>query len=210
MVKALSSFLDFCYLVRRSVHTEATLKEIDNSLSKFHRYRKVFEDEGVRPGGLSIPRQHSLVHYKSVIQLFGSPNGLCSSITESKHIKAVKEPWRRSSRYKALGQMLLTNQRLDKLAASKADFTARGMLSGPLVPAGHILKTISIDGENIDSTPQDPVGEPEVGGNVEKDLDDDDDVVSGPRMMAEVILARTPGMSSIFFIVLLITLIMEP
>jgi len=51
------------------------------------------------------------------IQLFGSPNGLCSSITESKHIKAVKEPWRRSNRYKALKQMLRTILRTEKLAA---------------------------------------------------------------------------------------------
>ncbi|KAG1882265.1 hypothetical protein F4604DRAFT_1879625 [Suillus subluteus] len=35
------------------------------------------------------------------------------------HIKAVKEPWRWSSRHNALGQMLVTNQRLDKLAASR-------------------------------------------------------------------------------------------
>jgi len=44
------------------------------------------------------------------------------------HITAVKKPWRRSSRFEALGQMLLTNQRLDKLAATKADFISRGML----------------------------------------------------------------------------------
>jgi hypothetical protein len=62
--------------------------------------------------------------------MFGAPNGLCSSITESKHIKAVKEPWRQSSRYKALGQMLLTNQQLDKLAAARIDFSTRGMLKG--------------------------------------------------------------------------------
>jgi hypothetical protein len=68
-----------------------------------------------------------------MIRLFGAPNGLCSSITESKHIKAVKEPWRRSSRYKALGQMLLTNQRLDKIAAARSDFEACGMLHGSCV-----------------------------------------------------------------------------
>lgn len=81
----------------------------------------------------SLPRQHSLNHYFLMIRLFGAPNGLCSSITESKHIKAVKEPWRRSSRYKALGQMLLTNQRLDKIAAARSDFEARGMLQGSCV-----------------------------------------------------------------------------
>jgi hypothetical protein len=65
-----------------------------------------------------------------LIRLFGSPNGLCSSITESKHIKAVKQPWRRSNRFRAIGQMLLTNQRLDKLAALRVDYTRRGMLGG--------------------------------------------------------------------------------
>ncbi|KAG1801157.1 uncharacterized protein BJ212DRAFT_1305141 [Suillus subaureus] len=65
-----------------------------------------------------------------MIQLFGAPNGLCLSITESKHIKAVKEPWCRSSRYKALSQMLLTNQCLNKIAAAQSDFEAHGMLQG--------------------------------------------------------------------------------
>lgn len=59
---------------------------------------------------------------------FGVPNGLCSSITESRHITAVKRPWRRSNRYNALGQMLLTIQRLDKLAAAQVSFVEQGML----------------------------------------------------------------------------------
>ena len=63
-----------------------------------------------------------------MIREFGAPNGLCSSITESKHIKAVKIPWRRSNRYKALQQMLYINQRMDKLSAARLDFTRRGML----------------------------------------------------------------------------------
>ena len=46
------------------------------------------------------------------------------------HIRAIKKPWRRSNRYNPLGQMLLTNQRLDKLAAARIDFTKRGMLNG--------------------------------------------------------------------------------
>jgi hypothetical protein len=66
-----------------------------------------------------------------LVRLFGAPNGLCSSITESKHIRAVKEPWRRSNRNQALGQMLVTNQRLDQLMAARSDFTDRGMLNGP-------------------------------------------------------------------------------
>ena len=52
---------------------------------------------------------------------------------ESKHIKAVKEPWHRSSRWNALRQMLKTNSRLDKLAAVRADFASRGMLEGTVL-----------------------------------------------------------------------------
>jgi len=66
-------------------------------------------------------RQHSLTHYPYLIWLFGAPNGISSSITESQHICAVKEPWRRSNRNEALSQMLVTNQRHDQLTASFLD-----------------------------------------------------------------------------------------
>ena len=86
------------------------------------------------PGGwFALPRQHSLVHYVDLICAFDAPNELCSSITESKHIKAVKEPWHRSSHFKALGQMLLTNQQMNKLAASCVNFAKCGMLDGTCI-----------------------------------------------------------------------------
>ena len=69
-----------------------------------------------------------MVHYHDHIKNFGSPNGLCSLITESKHITAVKRPWRQSNKHAALPQMLKVNERLEKLAAARADFAACGML----------------------------------------------------------------------------------
>lgn len=111
---------------------------MQDALERFHRYRVIFEECGVRAAGFNLPRQHSLQHWIKLIRAFGAPNGLCSSITESKHIKAIKEPWRRSNRFKALGQILLTNQRLDKLAASRVDFTSRGMLTSTCL--SNILK----------------------------------------------------------------------
>jgi hypothetical protein len=74
-------------------------------------------------------------HYPKAIRDFAALNGLCSSISESKHIKAIKEPWRRSNRYNALGQMLATNQRIDKLAAARVHFNDSGMLEGNIVDA---------------------------------------------------------------------------
>jgi hypothetical protein len=144
MVKAISSFLDFCYIARRNVFDEKVLNDFTTSLSDYHLHRKVFLQTGVRDD-FNLPRQHSMVHYPFLVTEFGAPNGLDSSITESKHIKAVKQPYRRSSRFKALGQMLLTNQRLDKLAASRLDFQTRGMLRGELIGLHSILPTIPED-----------------------------------------------------------------
>ena len=73
---------------------------------------------------------NSLMHYVFAITEFGTPNGLCSSITESKHIKAVKHPYQCSNRNKPLGQMLITNQHIDKIAAARAHLRAQGMLNG--------------------------------------------------------------------------------
>lgn len=55
---------------------------------------------------------------------------LYSSITESKHIKAVKEPWWHLSRYKALKQMLCTILQMEKLVALHQIFKAWGMMRG--------------------------------------------------------------------------------
>lgn len=134
MVKAIRAFLEFCFIARRDIHDTNTLSALDDALQRFHRYREIFLTTGVRED-FNLPRQHAMNHYAKLIRAFGAPNGLCSSITESKHIKAVKEPWRRSSRFEALCQMLLTNQRLDKLAAARADFDDRGMLQGTCLSA---------------------------------------------------------------------------
>ncbi|THU92773.1 hypothetical protein K435DRAFT_829595 [Dendrothele bispora CBS 962.96] len=136
MVRTFSAFLEFCYLVWRNIINQETLVAIDAAVARFHHERDIFREVGVRDEdttlGFSIPRQHALSHYRYLIEEFGAPNGLCSSITESKHIKAVKEPWWRSRRFEALGQMLVINSRMDKPAASQVDFKSHGMLDGPL------------------------------------------------------------------------------
>jgi hypothetical protein len=129
MLRTFRAFLEFCYIARRNVHNSSTLASLNNALERFYRYRAIFQTVGVRDH-FSLPRQHSMRHYFQLIRMFEAPNGLCSSITESKHIKAVKQPWRRSSKFNALGQMLLTNQRLDKLEAARVEFLHHGILSG--------------------------------------------------------------------------------
>ena len=130
VIRSFRWFLEFCYIVRKDALSEVDLQRLEEALSQFHRHRVIFVKSGVRPNGISLPCQHSLVHYPSLIRNFGAPNGLSSSITESKHKSAVKEPWHRSNRNEPLGQMLVTNQRHDQLSAAQTDFRNRGMLSG--------------------------------------------------------------------------------
>jgi hypothetical protein len=143
MVKAVASLIDFCYLVRRNVIDEATLTQIQCTLDSFHQHREIFRDVGVRPDGFSLPRQHSLKHYVFSITQFGAPNGLCSSITESKHIKAVKRPYRRSGKNKPMGFMLVNNQRNDKISAAHTFFASRGMLNDGPSSAADLLGILS-------------------------------------------------------------------
>ena len=105
----MQAFIEFCCLARHDIHDTRSLAALDDALRRFHHHREIFRTSGVRSEGFNLPRQHSLIHYIKLIRAFGAPNGLCSSITESKHIKAVKEPWQCLSHFEALSQMLLTN-----------------------------------------------------------------------------------------------------
>jgi hypothetical protein len=122
--------------------------EMEAALARFHQYREVFRHEGLWiKDEFLFPRQHALVHYVLSIKLFGSPNGICSSITESKHIRAVKWPYRRSSKYKPLRQILRTNTRLSKLASAAVLFKTAGMLIGTAIDSAHIELGLDDDDE---------------------------------------------------------------
>lgn len=66
--------------------------------------------------------------------------------------------------------MLLTNQRLDKLAAARIDFNTRGKLDSPFPPQDFALPQAH-DGDDADN----------------------DDPVTEPQVLSDVYLAHTPG-----------------
>ena len=169
VVKTFAAFLEFCYIARRNVITDDSLEQLNVALHQFHKFRQVFlgTARGDSPSAFSLPRQHSMVHYYEHIKNFGSPNGLCSSITESKHIVAVKRPWRRSNKHAALPQMLKVNERLDKLAAARADFTARGMLEDSCL-VNAIRNALGNDSE--DPTDEDASNSDETDSDFSSDL----------------------------------------
>ena len=165
IIKTFATFLEFYYVACRNVITDDSLNQLSAALRRFHESRQVFSGTVREDGllGFSLPRQHSMVHYYDHIKNFGSPNGLCSSITESKHITAVKRPWRRSNKHTALPQMLKANERLDKLAAARADFTARGMLTDScLIHAIRNITDYNSDNTDEDASDSDETDDDEI------------------------------------------------
>jgi hypothetical protein len=181
VVKCLSAFLEFCYIARRNTITSDVLDQLRDALDRFHLYREFFVGTaGVSGDSVSLPRQHSLLHYLRSIYLFGSPNGLCSSITESKHIKAVKEPWRRSNRYNAIIQMLQTLCRLDKLVLARGAFTQLGMMDG--TTASYTAMILA-------------GGKPQPRAILDSSTDevDENGPAAGPKVHSSVKLSQRPG-----------------
>ncbi|KAI9449194.1 hypothetical protein BJY52DRAFT_1206414 [Lactarius psammicola] len=127
MVCCISTFIDACYVAHRNTISTSAL-----------------EWSGVRMS-ISLPRQHALSHYALLIQLFGSPNGLCSSITESKHIKAI----------------LRTLVQLEKMAAHHHLLASKGLMKGT---------TASYMAGKSDATWSDKDGTPVEGTNEEETL----------------------------------------
>jgi hypothetical protein len=92
MVQCLLAFINCCYIVCRNAITARDITCFEEFLANFHCLQEIFITEGIRKS-ISLPWQHALMHYTNAIELFGSPNGTCSSQTEAKHIPVVKEPW---------------------------------------------------------------------------------------------------------------------
>jgi hypothetical protein len=131
IIQTVRALLEFCYIAQQEYITEEALNKLEDALARFHKNRVIFQTSGVRPKGFCLPRQHALVHYPSLIRIFGAPNGLSTSITECQHIRSVKEPWWWLNRNDPLGQILVTNSHLSKLTAAGNDFHEHGMITAP-------------------------------------------------------------------------------
>jgi hypothetical protein len=170
------------------------------ALQDFHEHRVIFVEAGITADNISLPRQHALDHYITGITQFGSPNSLCTSITESKHIRAVKEPWRRSSKHNALGQILETNQQLDKLSEARVTFKAYGLLEDNII-VDTLRNTRQLDDgmddpqdNGINNSPDVSIDDPSI--NDLQGKEEDAGRVDGPEASLHVEMSRRSGMST--------------
>jgi hypothetical protein len=127
------------------------------------------------------------MHYPSKIEYFTSPNGVCSSITESTHITVVKKPWQCSNHNNPLLQMMQTISQLYKLNALHKVYNNCGMLDGKLSDYASAL--ISGNPPTIHN-----YGAQKNGVNTDgHDEDDDGGLSAAACANAQVTLALTQG-----------------
>ena len=140
MDQCISTFMDLCYIFQRNAIT-ATAETL---LQRFHELRRIFVTEGVRKS-ISLPHQHDLTLSDLDCLVWVSQRLALIDYGYPSHVKAVKEPWRQSSRFKALVQILWTIIRLGKLAALRRRFLQEGTLCGST--ASHFASHQGHEGE---------------------------------------------------------------
>ena len=69
-----------------------TLEHLDDSLAQFHQNKSVFADLGVCEH-FNIPKLHSLVHYRTLIALFGMADNYNTEQSEQLHIDFAKDAY---------------------------------------------------------------------------------------------------------------------
>ncbi len=78
MVQCLSVFMNYCYIVCCNAITTSNITHFQHHLADFHQFWQIFITTGARKD-FSLPCQHALMHYPNAIELWGSPNGTCTS-----------------------------------------------------------------------------------------------------------------------------------
>lgn len=73
--------LDFIYYSHLELHTDESLKKLEDSLHTFHAHKHIFIDDGVCEH-FNIPKVHSMVHYAAMIRSHGVTGGYNTEASE--------------------------------------------------------------------------------------------------------------------------------
>ncbi|PBK94482.1 hypothetical protein ARMGADRAFT_1062603 [Armillaria gallica] len=96
--------LDFIYYSHLELHTDESLKKLEDSLRTFHAHKHIFVDDGIREH-FNIPKVHSMVHYAAMIRSHGVTGGYNTEASERLHIDFAKRAYQASNRKGYIQQM---------------------------------------------------------------------------------------------------------
>jgi hypothetical protein len=96
--------MDFLYLTQYESHMSNTISKLEDSLVIFYENKDVFIDLGMCED-FCLPKLHSLMHYASSIQLFGTTDKYNTEQTEHLHIDLAKDAYRTTNHKDKYPQM---------------------------------------------------------------------------------------------------------
>jgi hypothetical protein len=105
IIRAVRALLDFLFLAQYETHTSDTLRLLQECLARFHENKQVFIDLEAREN-FNLPKLHSLTHYVSSIQLFGSTDNYNTEQTEHLHINFTKDVYHATNHKDEYSQMM--------------------------------------------------------------------------------------------------------
>jgi len=136
IIRAARALLDFYYLASYETHTGDTLCLLQECLAKFHENKQVFIDLEARQN-FNLPKLHSLTHYASSIQLFGTTDNYNTEQTERLHIDLAKDAYRVTNRKDEYAQMTKWLERQEKVHLHSVFMTHRQQGHQPRTPSQH-------------------------------------------------------------------------
>jgi hypothetical protein len=140
IVRSVRALMDFFFIAQYQCQTGDTIQQLMDCLSVFHDNKDVFLDLGVRKD-FNLPKLHSLSHYASSIQLFGTTDNYNTEHSERLHIDFVKDSYRASNHKDEYFQMTRWLERREKVQLHAAAINRRkqehrqsSLTHNPIVP----------------------------------------------------------------------------
>lgn len=114
LIRAIRALMDFVYLARYPVHTDETLRLLEDALARFHEAKDIFVDLGIRDA-FNIPKLHFMQHYVTFIRLYGTTDNFDTAYTERLHIDFAKDAYAATNHKDEFTQMAKWLERKEKI-----------------------------------------------------------------------------------------------
>ncbi|KAJ3538664.1 hypothetical protein NM688_g6483 [Phlebia brevispora] len=115
LMRVVRAMLDFVYLAQYPIHSDDSLRALEDALRRFHENKDVFVDMGVHQD-FNIPKLHYCSkHWRQQVEYFGTVDNFNTEFTERLHIDFAKDAYRATNKKNEYPQMTLWLERKEKV-----------------------------------------------------------------------------------------------
>ena len=119
VIKAVRALLDFVYLAQYPVHSSETLTQMNEALEQFHMHKDIFIVLGARTN-FDLNKLHYTIHYRIMIERFGTTDNYNTEHTERLHIPYAKDAYEASNHKDEYSQMTVWVEQKEKVLKHEA------------------------------------------------------------------------------------------